>query len=81
MRFASFFAGIGGFDLGLQQSGMTPVFHCEIDPYCQRILKRHWPEVPLHGDIQTLEPSAIPEASLWTAGWPCQDLSRANAQS
>jgi len=80
MRFASFFAGIGGFNLGLQQSGMTPVFHCEIDPYCQRILKRHWPEVPLHGDIQTLEPSAIPEASLWTAGWPCQDLSRANAQ-
>jgi DNA (cytosine-5)-methyltransferase 1 len=80
MRFASFFAGIGGFDLGFQNAGMTPAFHCEIDPYCQTILKRHWPEVPLHGDIETLEPEAIPEADLWSAGWPCQDLSHANAQ-
>jgi DNA (cytosine-5)-methyltransferase 1 len=78
MKFASFFAGIGGFDLGLQRAGMTPSFHCEIDPHCQLILRRHWPEVPLHGDIQTLEKSAIPETSLWAAGWPCQDLSHAN---
>lgn len=78
MKFASFFAGIGGFDLGLQRAGMVPSFHCEIDPHCQLILRRHWPEVPLHGDIQTLEKSAIPETSLWAAGWPCQDLSHAN---
>ena len=80
MRFASFFAGIGGFDLGFQQAGMEPVFHCEIDPYCQKILNRHWPEVPLHGDINTLEASKIPQADLWSAGWPCQDVSHANAQ-
>jgi len=80
MKFASFFAGVGGFDLGFQQAGMEPVFHCEIDEYCQRILKRHWPEVPLHGDIETLELSEIPEASLWAAGWPCQDVSNANVQ-
>ena len=80
MRFASFFAGIGGFDLGFQQAGMEPVFHCEIDPYCQRILQRHWPEVPLHGDIQTLKADAIPQADLWAGGWPCQDVSHANSQ-
>lgn len=80
MRFASFFAGIGGFDLGFQQAGMTPAFHCEIDPYCQSILKRHWPEVPLHGDITTLTPTEIPEADLWAAGWPCQDVSHANSR-
>jgi len=34
--------------------------------------------VPLHGDIQTLEAEDIPEADLWAAGWPCQDLSTAN---
>ncbi len=79
MKFASFFAGIGGFDLGLQRAGMTPSFHCEIDPHCQLILRRHWPKVPLHGDIQTLEPKNIPETELWAAGWPCQDLSHANA--
>ena len=80
MRFASFFAGIGGFDLGFQRAGMDPVFHCEIDPYCQRILRRHWPEVPLHGDITTLDSAEIPQADLWAAGWPCQDVSNANAQ-
>jgi DNA (cytosine-5)-methyltransferase 1 len=80
MRFASFFAGIGGFDLGFQRAGMIPVFHCEIDPYCQRILARHWPEVPLHGDIATLKVQNIPQADLWAGGWPCQDVSHANAQ-
>lgn len=80
MRFASFFAGIGGFDLGFQRAGMTPVFHCEIDPYCQTVLKRHWPEVPLHGDICTLKHAEIPQAELWAGGWPCQDVSHANTQ-
>jgi DNA (cytosine-5)-methyltransferase 1 len=80
MRFASFFAGIGGFDLGFQRAGMEPAFHCEIDPFCQRILTRHWPEVPLHGDITTLKAEKIPKAELWAGGWPCQDVSHANAQ-
>ena len=80
MRFASFFAGVGGFDLGFQQAGLVPAFHCEIDEYCQKVLKRHWPEVPLHGDINTLEPAGVPNAELWCAGWPCQDLSNANSQ-
>ncbi len=80
MRFASFFAGVGGFDLGFQKAGLTPAFHCEIDEYCQRVLKRHWPDVPLHPDITDLEPKEIPDAELWAAGWPCQDLSNANTQ-
>ncbi len=78
MRFASFFAGIGGFDLGFERAGMHVVFHCEIDRYCQQILNRHWPEVPLYADITTLEATTIPAAELWCAGWPCQDLSHAN---
>ena len=78
LKFASFFAGIGGFDLGFQRAGLTPVFHCEIDPHCQLVLRRHWPQVPLHADITTLTATGIPPADLWTAGWPCQDLSHAN---
>lgn len=78
LKIASFFAGIGGFDLGFQRAGMKPVFHCEIDPNCQKILRRHWPKVPLHDDIKTLSPSQIPEADIWCAGWPCQDLSHGN---
>src|SRR5690349_16250370 len=80
MRVASFFAGIGGFDLGFQRAGMKIVFHCEIDPLCQRVLKRHWPKVPLHADITTLKAADVPPADLWCAGWPCQDLSHGNAQ-
>jgi DNA (cytosine-5)-methyltransferase 1 len=78
MKLASFFAGIGGFDLGFENAGIPTVFHCEIDPYCQRVLKRHWPHTPLHDDITTLKPQSIPKADIWSAGWPCQDLSHAN---
>lgn len=80
MRVASFFAGIGGFDLGFERAKMRVVFQCEIDPFCQKILKRHWPNVPLHDDITTLNSTAIPASDLWCAGWPCQDLSNANTE-
>lgn len=80
MRVSSFFAGIGGFDLGFERADMRVVFQCEIDPFCQKILKRHWPNVPLHDDITTLDPAIIPASDLWCAGWPCQDLSHANTE-
>ncbi len=80
MKLASFFAGIGGFDLGFERAGFSVVFQCEIDPHCQMVLRRHWPAIPLHDDILTLEPGEIPYADVWSAGWPCQDLSHANAQ-
>lgn len=78
VRVSSFFAGIGGFDLGFERAGMSVVFQCEIDPFCQTILKRHWPHVPIHEDITTLKPATVPASDLWCAGWPCQDLSNAN---
>ena len=74
---ASFFSGIGGLELGLERAGFKVVFQCEIKPFCRKILKRHWPDVPLHDDIRTLDPEAIPEAEVWAAGFPCQDLSLA----
>lgn len=80
MRVASFFSGIGGFDLGFERAGMQVVFQCEIDSSCQRILNRHWPQVPLYEDITKLSTAAIPYAELWCAGWPCQDLSTANTE-
>jgi len=78
MKVASFFSGIGGFDLGFERAGMQVVFQCEIDPLCQKVLRKHWPGVALHGDITKLQASAIPQSDLWCAGWPCQDLSKAN---
>lgn len=78
LRVASFFSGIGGFDLGLERAGMEVVFQCEINSFCQKVLKKHWPNIPLHPDINKLVHTEIPEAELWCGGFPCQDLSLAN---
>ncbi|MXX71148.1 MAG: DNA (cytosine-5-)-methyltransferase [Gemmatimonadetes bacterium] len=77
---ASFFAGIGGFDLGFEQAGFDVVFQCELDPHCRAILRRHWPDTPLHDDIRSLKPEDIPHADVWSAGWPCQDISNGHPQ-
>jgi DNA (cytosine-5)-methyltransferase 1 len=78
MRIASFFSGIGGFDLGFQRAGMEVIFQCEVNNFNQKILEQHWPEVTRHGDIRTLDPTFIPQSDVWCAGFPCQDVSLAN---
>lgn len=78
LKVSSFFAGIGGFDLGFERVGMEIVFQCEKQKFARKVLKKHWPTVPLWGDILTLQPNDIPESDLWCGGFPCQDLSLAN---
>lgn len=69
------FAGIGGFSLGLERTGgFKTVQFIEIDPFCQKVLAKHWPDVPCHGDIQTYE-FREGEADVVTGGFPCQDIS------
>lgn len=71
------FSGIGGFSLGLERTGgfKTTAF-CEIDPFCRRVLNKHWPEVPIYEDVQKL---SIPNgfADVICGGFPCQDISNA----
>ena len=69
----SLFAGIGGFDLGLQRAGMRIIAQSEINPFCQAILKKHWPEVEQLGDITTIQ--KFPKADLICGGFPCQPVS------
>ena len=76
-RVNSFFAGIGGFDLAFEKQGVEPGFYCENDDFCRSVLKRNWPAVANAGDIQRLNAKDIPTADIWTAGFPCQDLSLA----
>jgi DNA (cytosine-5)-methyltransferase 1 len=73
----SFFAGIGGFDLAFERQGFSTAFYCENNEFCRSVLKRHWPCVPSAEDIAQLKASNIPLAQVWTAGFPCQDLSLA----
>lgn len=74
---ASFFAGIGGFDLGLERAGIESIWQCEIQPFCLDILEQHWPNVQRATDIREVTPDDIPEADIWTGGFPCQDISLA----
>ena len=75
LRFNSFFAGIGGFDLALECEGFEPALQCEINPFCQQVLMKHWPKVRLETDITKLDASSIPDADVWCGGFPCQDVS------
>jgi hypothetical protein len=50
----SLFSGIGGFDLGFERAGMRTVWFCEQDPFCQRVLGKHWPGVPVYPDVRAL---------------------------
>ena len=77
MRFASLFAGIGGIDLGLERAGHECALLCECHPDAQTVLRAHFPGVPLHDDVRTLE-ALPPDVSMVCCGSPCCDFSQAN---
>jgi len=81
VRVASFFAGIGGFDLGFQRAGHEIVFQCEIDEFCFQTLSYHWPEVKREKDVRTIISTTVPTAEIWCGGFPCQDVSLARART
>ena len=55
MTHASLFSGIGGFDLAAEWAGWTNAFNCEIDPFCRKIIKYHFPDAEQYGDIRTTD--------------------------
>ena len=62
MNVLDLFSGIGGFSLGLERAGMRTVAFCECDPYCQRVLRKHWPDVPVFDDVRGLTAEALANA-------------------
>ena len=83
----SLFAGVGGFDLALMRAGVKVVASVEIDKKAQEILKRHFPESTIFGDImevtgeQLIAAGFIPRRGIITGGFPCQDLSVAGKRA
>ena len=77
MKFISLFAGIGGLDLGLERAGMECVAQVEIDDFCQKVLTKHWTNVPKFKDVRNVGKHNLPPADLICGGFPCQDVSLA----
>lgn len=77
LKVVSLFAGIGGFDHAFDVADGEIVMQCELDKFCQSILTKHWPKVKIVPDIKRLAADDIPDADVWTAGFPCQDVSLA----
>ena len=77
LRMIDTFSGIGGFSLAARWlGGIETVQFVEREPFCQRILSKHWPTVPIHDDICTYEPEPG-SADIVCGGFPCQDISQA----
>ena len=78
MRFFDFFAGIGGFRLGMEMAGHECVGHCEIDKYANMsYVAMHHPKESevFFNDIRTVEPADMPECEVYCGGFPCQSFS------
>jgi DNA (cytosine-5)-methyltransferase 1 len=79
-RVLDLFSGIGGFSLGLERAGgFKTVAFCEIDPFCRRVLAKHWPKVPCYEDVRGLTSARLAADGIAVdvicGGFPCQDIS------
>jgi len=75
MRVGSLFSGIGGFDLGLERSGMSVAWQSEIEPFAAAVLETHWPGIPNHGDVRSIRRDTVEPVDLICGGFPCQPYS------
>lgn len=80
-RVLDLFSGIGGFSLGLERAGFETVAFCEQDGFACRVLRKHWPTVPIFEDVRTLSRKRLKshgiEPEIICGGFPCQDISSA----
>lgn len=81
LTYGSLCAGIGGIDLGLDRAGFECRWQVEIDPFCQRVLAKHWPDVPRHGDIREITGGELEQVDLICGGYPCQPFSQAGKRA
>ena len=78
MSVGSLFSGIGGFELGFENTGyFETLWQVENDKYATSVLKKHWPNVEMHDDVRTWPKKTTQPVDVLLAGFPCQDISYA----
>ena len=86
LKHLDLFSGIGGFSLGLEATGyFDTIAFCDYEPYCQKVLRKHWPWVTIYDDVKELNSERLSsnghtKIDIITGGYPCQPFSIAGRQ-
>jgi DNA (cytosine-5)-methyltransferase 1 len=71
----SLFAGVGGFELGLERAGFEIAWQVELDPYCRAVLEARFPGAGRFEDVRAVDAETLAPVDVLCGGFPCQDLS------